>query len=105
MQDCKTPSSGYCNNVAVSVPNYEASISASLTAPLLSGPAPSNTYCQDNNNATYCSWNNGISSAGGSYCNANAVQCIACGGGSKWCVCNGQVLQGCQSQIIGVSGK
>lgn len=97
MQDCKTPSSGYCNNVSVSVPNYEASISADLTAPLLTGTPPSNTYCQDNPSTSYCSWNNGQSSAGGSYCNANAVQCIGCGGGSKWCVCNGQTLVGCQA--------
>lgn len=97
MQDCKTPSSGYCNNVPVSVPNYEASISADLSAPLLTGPPPSNTYCQSNPNAQYCSWNNGISSAGGEYCNANSAQCIGCGGGSKWCVCNGQTLTGCAS--------
>lgn len=103
MQDCKTPSSGYCNNVAVAVPNYEASISASLTAPLLAGPPPSNTYCQQNPNAQYCSWDDGKSSAGGAYCNANATQCIACGGGSKWCVCNNQVLTGCQSGILGFS--
>lgn len=103
MQDCKTPSSGYCNNVAVSVPNYEASISANLTAPLLSGPPPVSTYCQANPGATYCSWNNGISSAGGTYCNANSTQCIACGGGSKWCTCDNQTLKGCQSAIFGFS--
>ena len=97
MQDCKTPSSGYCSKVAVSVPNYEASISANLTAPLLTGPPPSNTYCQANPGTDYCSWNNGISSAGGSYCNANASQCIGCGGGSKWCVCNGSTLSGCSA--------
>lgn len=97
MQDCKTPSSGYCNNVAVSVPNYEASISANLSTPLLTGTPPSNTYCQTNPGAGYCSWNNGISSAGGTYCNANASQCIGCGGGSKWCVCHGQTLAGCQA--------
>lgn len=102
MQDCKTPSSGYCHNVAVSVPNYEASISTTLTAPLLSGPPPSSTYCQSNPNAQYCSWNNGISSAGGSYCNANSTQCIGCGGGAKWCVCHGQVLTGCQRGMLGV---
>jgi hypothetical protein len=99
MQDCKTPSSGYCNNVSVSVPNHEASISANLTAPLLSGAPPVSTYCESNPNAQYCSWNNGISSAGGSYCNANSSQCIACGGGSKWCICNGQTLKRCQSGI------
>jgi hypothetical protein len=95
MQDCKTPSSGYCGNVSVSVPNYEASISADLTAPLLTGAPPSNTYCQDNPDTSYCSWNNGISSGGGTYCNANASQCISCGNSSKWCVCHGQVLAGC----------
>ena len=95
MQDCKTPSSGYCNNVSVSVPNYEASRSANLTAPLLTGAPPSNTYCQANPGTDYCSWNNGGSSGGGTYCNANQSQCIGCGNGSKWCVCNGDVLTGC----------
>ncbi len=95
MQDCKTPSSGYCGNVSINVPNYEASISADLTSPLLTGTPPSNTYCQENAGAAYCSWNNGISSGGGAYCNANKSQCIGCGNGSKWCVCNGQVLTGC----------
>ncbi|MFA6303788.1 MAG: hypothetical protein WC627_11755 [Legionella sp.] len=33
----------------------------------------------------------------GEYCNANSAQCIGCGGGSKWCVCNGQTLTGCAS--------
>ena len=96
MQDCKTPSSGYCGNVSSSVPNYEASISADLTSPLLTGAPPSNTYCQSNPGTDYCSWNNGISSGGGSYCNANAAQCISCGNGSKWCVCIGPVLTGCK---------
>ena len=41
MQDCKTPSSGFCGNVPASQPNYEASISASLTAPLLNSSTPS----------------------------------------------------------------
>jgi hypothetical protein len=95
MQDCKTPSSGYCNNVSVSVTNYEASISANLTTPLLAGAPPSNTYCQSNPGTDYCSWNNGISSGGGVYCNTNASQCISCGNGAKWCVCNGQTLTGC----------
>ncbi|MBL7480378.1 hypothetical protein [Legionella bononiensis] len=97
MQDCKTPSSGYCSNVAVSVPNYQASISANLTAPLLTGTPPSSTYCQSNPGTSYCSWNNGTTSAGGSYCNANQSQCINCGGGSQWCICNGQTLTGCSS--------
>lgn len=100
MQDCKTPSSGYCNNVSVAVPNYQASISSSLTAPLLVSAPPSTTYCQIVPNAHFCSWNNGQTSAGGSYCNANAAQCLACGGGSKWCVCNGQSLVGCQSNSL-----
>lgn len=99
MQDCKTPSSGYCNNVAVSVPNYEASISASQTQPLLTGPPPSNTYCEANPNTSYCSWNNGISSGGGSYCNANSAQCIGCGNGSKWCICVNHTLLGCTGAI------
>ena len=98
MQDCKTPSSGYCGNVSVSVTNYEASISADLTKPLLSGPPPSSTYCQQNPSISgYCSWNNGISSAGGSYCNANATQCLACSpGASKWCICMDKILTGCK---------
>lgn len=95
MQDCKTPSSGYCNNVATSIPDYEASISANLRGPLLAGEPASNTYCQAHPGTNYCSWNNGQSSAGGSYCNASASQCTGCGGGSKWCVCNGQTLSEC----------
>ena len=103
MQDCKTPSSGYCHNVESSVPNYEASISASTTAPLLSGPPPSNTYCQEHPSISYCSWDNGNTSSGGSYCNANVAQCIQCGkdSGSKWCVCHDKTLQGCQAGILG----
>jgi hypothetical protein len=98
MQDCKTPSSGYCSNVAVSVPNYEASISASLTEPLLTGTPPSSTYCQSNPGTTYCSWNNGQTMAGGTYCNENMAQnCISCGGGAQRCVCNGNVLLSCTS--------
>lgn len=101
MQDCKTPSSGFCGNVSVSVTNYEASISASLSAPLLQGSPPVSTYCQSNPNTQYCSWNDGQSSGGGSYCNANATQCIACGNQSKWCTCKGTVLSGCQSGVLG----
>jgi hypothetical protein len=40
MQDCKTPSSGFCGNIPASQPNYEASISSSLTAPILNGSSP-----------------------------------------------------------------
>lgn len=95
MQDCKTPSSGYCNNVSVSVTNYEASISANLTIPMLTGTPPPTTYCQQNPGTEYCSWNNGISTGGGGYCNANSSQCISCGNGAKWCVCTGSTLTGC----------
>jgi hypothetical protein len=98
MQDCQTPSSGYCNNVSASVPNYQASISANLTNPLLSGPSPDSTFCQENPTVSgYCSWNNGESSGGGSYCNANSTQCINCGNSSKWCTCVDLVLTGCAS--------
>ncbi len=83
MQDCKTPSSGYCGNVAESVPNYEASISASRDKPLLS-----NSYCEKNPGITgYCSWNN-CGSSGSDYCNQDEATCIACGGGAQWCTCS-----------------
>ena len=98
MQDCQTPSSGYCNNVSASVPNYQASISADLTKPLLSGPPPDSTFCQENPSVSgYCSWNNGESNGGGSYCNANSTQCLNCGNSSKWCTCVDLVLTGCSS--------
>lgn len=95
MQDCKTPSSGYIGNVLVSVPNYEASISADLTAHLLNGAPPSTNYCQDHSGVSFCIWNNGQSSGGGTYCNTDRALCISCGNNSKWCVCNGNILNGC----------
>lgn len=97
MQDCKTPSSGYCGNVSTSVINYEASISANLTQPLLTGQTPSNNYCQSNPSVTgFCSWNNGQSS-GSNYCNQSQSICLSCGNSSKWCVCSNGELVGCQS--------
>lgn len=82
MQDCKTPSSGYCGNVSTSVPNYEASISASLTAPLLT-----NAYCAKNPGIIgFCSWN-GCGSSGSEYCNLDQARCESCGGGT-WCTCS-----------------
>ncbi len=81
MQDCKTPSSGYCGNVASSIPNYEASISASLEKPLLT-----NAYCAKNPGVVgYCSWNN-CGSSGSDYCNQSKAICESCGGGT-WCTC------------------
>lgn len=99
MQDCKTPSSGYCGNVSTSVTNYEASISANLTEPLLKGAAPSNNYCQLNPSFSggYCSWDKGKSSAGGSYCNASESNCLNCGNYPQWCVCVNGYLSGCSS--------
>lgn len=97
MQDCKTPSSGYCGNVQTSVTNYEASISASLTAPLLTGAAPSNNFCQSNPSFSggFCTWDKGKSEAGGSYCNASQSNCLSCGNYPEWCVCNGGELINC----------
>ncbi len=97
MQDCKTPSSGYCGNVPTSVTNYEASISASLTKPLLTGAAPSNNFCQTNPGFSggFCTWDKGKSQAGGSYCNASESNCLSCGNYPEWCVCNGGNLAGC----------
>lgn len=81
MQDCKTPSSGYCGNVAVSVPNYQASISASTTIPLLT-----NAYCAKNpGKIGFCSWNS-CGSSGSDYCNTDEATCLSCGGG-QWCTC------------------
>lgn len=92
MQDCKTPSSGYCGNVNNTVVNYEYSISTTTTAPILTGSSPSGNYCQQNPNASgFCSWNNGQSS-GGTYCNQSQTICLGCGNSPKWCGCkNGQV--------------
>ncbi|KTD24659.1 hypothetical protein [Legionella maceachernii] len=100
MEDCKTPSSGYCGNVGASVAHYQASISATTTGPILTASPPSTSYCQSNPGASFCSWNNGQSS-GSAYCNASASQCISCGNGAKWCTCNGATLIGCQSSILG----
>ncbi len=97
MQDCKTPSSGYCNNVTGAVNNYKASISASLTKPLLTAPLD-NSYCQHNKTVTaYCSWDRGAST-GGVYCNTDKTTCLTkCGDASHtWCTCNAQHnLAGC----------
>ncbi len=84
MQDCKTPSSGYCGNVTSTITNYQSSISASVTAPLLT-----NAYCSQNpTKAGFCSWNT-CGSAGSDYCNTDQSTCAACGGGSQWCECAG----------------
>ena len=81
MQDCKTTSAGYCGNVANSIPNYQASISASKTTPLLT-----NAYCSKNpGKAGFCSWNS-CGSSGSDYCNTDEPTCLSCGGG-QWCTC------------------
>ena len=98
MQDCKTPSSGYCNNIlSPTVTNYESSISASTTAPLLSGSSSESSYCKSHPDAQYCSWNNGESS-GSDYCNQSQSQCYACGGGPKWCSCSRDTLSNCSGE-------
>ncbi len=99
MQDCKTPSSGYCGNVPSSVTNYEASISANLMQPLLTGAAPSNNFCQGNPSFSggFCTWDKGKSQAGGSYCNASSSNCLSCGNYPEWCVCNSGNLVGCSA--------
>ncbi|MFA5959293.1 MAG: hypothetical protein WC785_02110 [Tatlockia sp.] len=95
MQDCKTPSSGYCHNVSNAAPNYQASISAELTKPLLSGAPPSQTYCQQNPAVSgFCSWSNGESS-GSTYCNQSEGTCKSCGSTPKWCSCDNGHLVGC----------
>ncbi len=82
MQDCKTPSSGYCGNVSESIPNYEASISATRDAPILS-----NEYCTNHPGVTgFCSWNQ-CGSSGSDYCNQDEATCLSCGGGAEWCTC------------------
>ena len=91
MQDCKTPSSGYCGNVTSTITNYQSSISASLTAPLTE-PAP-NPYCPLNpNQAGFCSTDGCATAMNPSsvdYCNVNETQCLQCGGGPQWCDCPG----------------
>lgn len=95
MQDCKTPSSGYCNNVQHAMPNYQASISATLTKPILSEQSPKTTYCQEHpGQIGYCSWDKGHSS-GSDYCNQNESICKSCGNNPKWCRCDDLKLTGC----------
>ena len=85
MQDCKTPSSGYCGNLSNGVSSYQASISADLTAPIITGQHSTDNECQQHPSG-YCSWNEGQSS-GGEYCNQAKPQCLQnCGG--YWCVCH-----------------
>ena len=97
MQDCNTPSSGYCGNVSQSVPNYQASISANLTNPLLTSPPPTNNYCQQNPSVTgFCSWDKGQSS-GSNYCNQSDPICISCGNSAQWCTCSDGQLISCSS--------
>lgn len=96
MQDCKTPSSGYCHNVKNAAPNYQASISAELTKPLLNGQLASGSYCQQHPGVNgYCSWSNGESS-GSDYCNQSESQCKSCGNTPKWCVCQDGQLSLCK---------
>lgn len=87
MQDCKTPSSGYCGNVYPSTyANYASSISAALTAPLLT-----NAYCTNNGNpATFCSWDNCGSGSGdpNDYCNQNNGQYCESDCGGTLCSCS-----------------
>lgn len=98
MQDCKTPSSGYCNNVSQSVPNYQASISATLLAPILSAIPPSDNYCSSHKTITgFCSWDGGAHT-GGDYCNQSQAICYSCGSSSQWCTCNNGELIKCTSQ-------
>lgn len=97
MQDCKTPSSGYCGNVSSTVPNNNASISAGLTEPLLTGQIPNDHYCKNNPNFSggFCTWNKGQSSGGGSYCNESEANCISCGNHAAWCICKQGQLCDC----------
>ncbi len=97
MQDCKTPSSGYCGNTSNTVTNYEASISASLIAPILSGT----NYCTQNPSFSggFCSWDQGKSS-GSAYCNESKSQCISCGNAANWCTCDNGSLQGCEASSL-----
>ena len=75
-------------------------VTPDLTCPK-SKRTPSSTYCQQNPTTTgYCSWNDGVSSGGGTYCNANASQCLGCGNQSKWCTCVNQALTGCALAIF-----
>jgi hypothetical protein len=86
MQDCKTPSSGYCGKDSTTVSNYDAYISASTTEPLLVGSADGE-YCSQNPSVSgYCSWDDG-STAGSDYCNTDKSTCLGCGNSPKWCTC------------------
>lgn len=111
MQDCKTPSAGYCHTITpgTTVPNYEASISATLENPLLVKLPPSINYCSNNPAFTggYCSWDDGRSNGDPDfeYCSQSAANCTGTGndGCSKitqaqWCVCQpGGTLATCSS--------
>jgi hypothetical protein len=102
MQDCKTPSSGYCGNVAQSEPNYQASISANLDGPLLtsqSSSSPDHNFCMNNPSFSggFCSWNHG-QFGGSDYCNQSQSICLSCGNASEWCVCEHGELVNCSNQ-------
>ena len=93
MQDCQTPSSGYCDKGTSTITNYQASISASLTAPLTE-PAP-NPYCPLNPTAAgFCSTDGCATATNPSsidYCNQGSGNCLDCdfADQQQWCDCPG----------------
>lgn len=100
MQDCKTPSSGYCGKGSTTVTNYQASISANMTTPILTGSStPTTNYCSQNPSSTesFCSWNNG-ETKGDDYCNYSKEQCYKCDITlqQEWCTCD-QGTVSCES--------
>jgi hypothetical protein len=95
MEDCKTPSSGYTNkpNEQNGEPNYRASISASLTKPLLTGNSSGGNHPVNPTAAGSCTWNG---NPGGSWCNDAENNCKECAKNTKdksidieWCTMKG----------------
>jgi hypothetical protein len=118
MQDCKTPSGGFCNNITApppatpTIPNYQSYISAELNTPRLSSTPPNCPYCLSHPGQGFCSWTNGQTSPGG-YCNeghnnmsAKTICLNGCGNNNpinhEWCTCDAQGnLVGCTANAFG----
>jgi hypothetical protein len=109
MQDCKTPSAGYCNSITpgTTVPNYEASISATLQNPILVKLPPSVNYCFNHPSfvGSFCSWDDGATNPDPGYCSQSISNCLrtdpeGCSVESpaQWCTCQpGGTLANCTS--------
>ncbi len=71
--------------------NYEASISAGLTQPLLTGAAPrviTSAKVIPVFLVVFVPGTKVNPKQGGSYCNASSSNCLSCGNYPEWCVCN-----------------